>query len=467
MTDTAPFLARARSDDADRLIEADDPIRQLQSLCGGELNGIIAMPNLLEVVRKSRRFSLKLARAVTVDSETDHITAWVEVSPRDDGEIGCDIVLQHLQTTQAEQRHHTNGHARKVEIDRDLAELTAQLDARQCILSVESQAPDLQALAAQMRSGIGQRWTEFVALDGHSEERNLHWRLLDGITLTAPGSARSWNVTLLPFHVPGQDPKGFQLYLNSDEPYNAVAPPPPSLPPGSSAGPRLVGREVAPVLRQPIARIIANAETIRARLAGPLADEYSSYAADIAAAGQHLLALLDDLSDLEVVEAEEFVTAPDNTDLADVARRACGILGVRARERGIVLEAPRMGESLPVVAEFRRVLQILLNLLSNAIRYSPTNSQVWIRLDQVDDKARMIVADQGPGLSAEQQEHIFDKFERLGRSGDGGSGLGLYISRRLAHAMGGELFVESEVGQGARFILELPVLPGSSIDQTA
>ena len=66
------------------------------------------------------------------------------------------------------------------------------------------------------------------------------------------------------------------------------------------------------------------------------------------------------------------------------------------------------------------------------------------------------MADQGQGLSAEQQAKVFDKFERLGRSGDGGSGLGLYISRRLARAMGGELSVDSAPGQGARFTLELP-----------
>ena len=72
-------------------------------------------------------------------------------------------------------------------------------------------------------------------------------------------------------------------------------------------------------------------------------------------------------------------------------------------------------------------------------------------------RARLIVADQGPGLSDAQQLKVFEKFERLGRSGeDGGSGLGLYISRRLARAMGGDLLVESAPGQGARFVLEVP-----------
>ena len=213
------------------------------------------------------------------------------------------------------------------------------------------------------------------------------------------------------------------------------------------------------MLRQPIARIIANAETIRTRMAGPLAEEYSNYAADIAAAGQHLLALIDDLADLEVVESDDFSTAPDRIDLADVARRAAGILGVRAREQGIIVDAPRAGEVLPAIAEFRRVLQVLLNLLGNAIRYSPASSQVWIRLSQEGDMAQVIVADQGPGIAADQQTKVFEKFERLGRSGDGGSGLGLYISRRLARAMGGDLTVESAPGQGARFVLSVPVPP--------
>jgi signal transduction histidine kinase len=74
-----------------------------------------------------------------------------------------------------------------------------------------------------------------------------------------------------------------------------------------------------------------------------------------------------------------------------------------------------------------------------------------------------MVQDEGPGLSQDDQAIIFDKFERLGRSGDGGSGLGLYISRRLARAMAGDLRVESEPGQGACFILEVPADPDNQL----
>jgi signal transduction histidine kinase len=210
------------------------------------------------------------------------------------------------------------------------------------------------------------------------------------------------------------------------------------------------------VLRQPIARIIANAETIRTQLAGPLAEEYSNYATDIASAGEHLLGLLDDLADLEVVEAADFTVAPDRIDLADVARRAAGLLGMRAREREIEVDTPKEGEIVLAIGEVRRVLQILLNLLGNALRYSPARSRVALVAQAGAERASITVADQGQGLSLEQQARVFDKFERLGRSGDGGSGLGLYISRRLARAMDGELRIDSAPGQGARFILELP-----------
>jgi signal transduction histidine kinase len=324
------------------------------------------------------------------------------------------------------------------------------------VIVAQAEAPDLHALAETMRDGAGKPWTSFVTIEGSSHRQPLHWRLLDGAPIKVEGSPRTWRVTLVPQMVPGAEPIGFELYLASETPLpvlSRVA----ALPVVEERQEsHLMERDIAPVLRKPIARIIANAETIRARLAGPLAPEYSAYAADIAVAGEHLLALVEDLADLEAVESGDFATEPEEIDLADVARRAAGILGVRARDRGMSVDAPRVGESLQAMAEFRRVLQILLNLVGNAIRYSPENSQIWIRLEDMGGVARVIVADQGPGLDEAQKARVFEKFERLGRSGDGGSGLGLYISRRLARAMGGDLTVETAPGQGARFILSVP-----------
>ena len=456
MREAGQVLATGQCDAGGLLVSAQEPLAGLQLSCGGTLPGEIAIPALLELVEKSRSFGLKLARAIRAHDGHEMITAWVEVGPASEGD-GSTIRVTSWQggPLAAEDPAAITEH--RAAIDRTLAELTAQLDSSQALRSVEAGAADLTDLVAAMRSGIGKPWTDFVEFGGSAHEQPMHWRLLDGAEVKIAGSERRWRANLLPHEVPGSSPLGFELCLTAETPLAKqveVAAPSARLPTNSQG---LVGRDIAPVLRQPIARIIANAETIRTRMAGPLAEEYSQYAADIASAGQHLLALVEDLADLEVVEADQFNTAPDRIDLADVARRAAGILGVRANERGIAIDAPKLGETLPAIAEFRRVLQVLLNLVGNAIRYAPDNSSVWIRLEDAGNRARIIVADQGPGLTDEQQVKVFEKFERLGRSGeDGGSGLGLYISRRLARAMGGDLLVESAPGQGARFVLEVP-----------
>ena len=420
---------------------------------GGELPGIVATPALLELVRKARRYGLKLARAIHAQDDRERVTAWVEVEPEASGE-GCTIGLANWQTASLSREGPDAAEERRAAIDRHVAELSARLGPDQEVVSVDCDSAELAETAARLREGLGRRWTELVEVEGNGEHRPpLHWRLLDGARVSVAGSARQWKAVLLPLGQPEPGQAGFDLLFVAEEPPADEIAPAVDTSPRFNAG---IGREIAPVLRQPITRIIANAETIRTQLAGPLAEEYSNYAADIATAGEHLLALLDDLADLEVVEADDFRAAPDKIDLADVARRAAGILGVRARERGIGIDAPKEGESVAAVGEFRRVLQILLNLLGNALRYAPEGSQIWLRAEAGDGRARLVVADQGEGLSVEQQARAFDKFERLGRTGDGGSGLGLYISRRLARAMNGELTVDSAPGQGARFMLDLP-----------
>jgi signal transduction histidine kinase len=189
---------------------------------------------------------------------------------------------------------------------------------------------------------------------------------------------------------------------------------------------------------------------------GPLRRDYAGYASDIAAAGRHLLALVDDLVDLQGIERPDFRPDTDEIDLADLARRAAGLLAVRAAERNVRIDRPAEGDRLPATGEFKRVLQILVNLIGNALRYSPDGGMVWIRIEREEDLACVIVADMGKGIAAEDQARIFEKFERVDPSEPGGTGLGLYIARRLARAMGGDISVDSAPGQGARFTLTLP-----------
>jgi signal transduction histidine kinase len=216
-------------------------------------------------------------------------------------------------------------------------------------------------------------------------------------------------------------------------------------------------RQLDEALRLPITRIIANADQISARVNGPIRQDYAGYANDISAAGRHLLGLIDDISDMQTVEQQDFRAITESVDLADIARRAAGLLKVRAADQSVRIDAPTMDEAIEAKGDFRRVLQIIVNLLSNAVRYSPRGSSVWIRTEIEGDLAAIIVADQGKGISIEDQARIFEKFERVDPSEPGGTGLGLYISRRLARAMGGDINVDSAPGQGSRFVLTLPL----------
>jgi signal transduction histidine kinase len=131
---------------------------------------------------------------------------------------------------------------------------------------------------------------------------------------------------------------------------------------------------------------------------------------------------------------------------------------VRAGERQVRIDSPSSrADSVPAAGDFRRALQIVVNLLTNAIRYSPEGGQIWIRTDREGDLGALIIADQGKGISPDDQARIFEKFERIDPTEPGGTGLGLYIARRLARAMGGDLAVDSAPGQGARFTFTLPL----------
>lgn len=216
------------------------------------------------------------------------------------------------------------------------------------------------------------------------------------------------------------------------------------------------GEKIDAAIRSPLGRIIADADAINAQGDGPIRHDYAGYANDISAAGRHLLGLVDDLSDLQAIERADFHVDAERIDLADIARRAAGLLAVRAADNQVRIDKPDDNEQMFATGEFRRLLQILVNLIGNAVRYSPPGSMVWIRTEEEGDLAAVIVADMGKGIAPEDQERIFEKFERVDPTEPGGSGLGLYIARKLARAMGGDITVDSAPGRGARFVLTLP-----------
>ena len=166
-------LVRAASDADDRLIRADEPLAGLQIRCGGDLPGMIAIPALLEIVRKARSYGMKLARTIRALDGEEHITAWVEVTPRSEGEPGCDISVHGWRTEPVTTAELEADDAYRREIDCRLANLWARLDSEQRLLAVEADAPDLTELASQMETGIGRPWTDFVSIDGDATEVGL------------------------------------------------------------------------------------------------------------------------------------------------------------------------------------------------------------------------------------------------------------------------------------------------------
>lgn len=455
------------TDASDRLINADAPLAELHERCGGDMPGTLAIPELLALVQQARAMGLKIARAFSAFDGEAEVTGFARVHPLavDDGG-GCEVLVENWHRSPVSPPS-TREFAEKLDaIDRATAEVSARLDARQRLQVLTVRATDAAAFEAAALAAPNAVWSTLVELTGITHHQPLHWRLLDGATCRLAGSQRTWRVRLIPIGPDAQSPAGFELLLMAEELLPSAPENDPIEDEAPEASPtRLVGTALTPVLRQPVARIIANAETIRARLAGPLRDEYSDYAGTIASAGQHLAAMLDDLADLEVVETPGFATAKEPVDLADAARRAAGILGVRAQNRETVLVVNGVHGEAVATAEFRRVLQILINLIGNAIAYAPAASTVTITAVVAGEgRVAVTVADEGPGITPDQAEVIFDKGERLGRDGDGGrgggkdggSGLGLYISRRLARAMEGDLTVDAAPGGGALFRLDLP-----------
>jgi signal transduction histidine kinase len=201
------------------------------------------------------------------------------------------------------------------------------------------------------------------------------------------------------------------------------------------------------VLRSPLDRIIESAERIMERSEGPLRSDYASYGNDIAAAARHLLSVLTSMS-------EEPAQAGGAIDLAELAAEAIVMLDAPAEERGIRIE-PDGADSLPARGEQRGVIQILVNLIGNAIRHSPEGGRVRLVFSRTPGTTSVTIADEGSGIAPADQQRIFERFERADTK-EGGTGLGLAISRRLARSMGGDVTLDSAPGEGARFTLTLP-----------
>jgi signal transduction histidine kinase len=176
--------------------------------------------------------------------------------------------------------------------------------------------------------------------------------------------------------------------------------------------------------------------------------------------GKHLLQMVNGVLDYSKITAGKFELQLAPTDPVRLLREACESMQEAATQKGVALrlELPVQTPQLATLDELR-VRQVLFNLLSNAIKFSGAGTAVLVSADEREHELEIAVRDHGIGIAREHQERIFDGFEQVHRGDNrmyGGSGLGLSISRSLVRMHGGELQVESELGQGAIFRVRLP-----------
>ncbi|WP_448658155.1 sensor histidine kinase [Sphingomonas sp. CJ99] len=439
---SAPVLARL--DARSCLVEGDERLLELNADAGGAVGQPLALPELAMLARLAQRLRVPIARTLTLADGDVDLRLALRLVPDGDGlRIEAGGWQAQLPPPPSDQgvlawRGAASDHGWAIDGALRLTRIGRALAAAEPGLSTDM---------------LGQPVTQLFSLEADGDGG---FPLLASVAAGAPFSGQravvrgTGQAVLLSGH-PLTDAIGrFAGMTGLAEPSASAEQAPPQIPPSLAIGERLER-----ALRAPLKRIIANADSIEGQTDGPIRAEYASYAQDIATAGRHLMALVEDLAQVQSIESPDFALMMEPVDLGELGRRAAGLLAVRAQAGRVHIDAPDADEGLNAHGDYRRVLQILVNLIGNAVRYSPPHAWVWVRLERDGDTACVIVADQGKGIAIEDQARIFEKFERVDPAEPGGSGLGLYIARRLARAMGGDIVVDSAPGQGARFMLTL------------
>ena len=213
-------------------------------------------------------------------------------------------------------------------------------------------------------------------------------------------------------------------------------------------------------LRTPLNAVIGFSDIMRQRLFGPLPDRYGDYADAIHEAGGHLLDLINDVLDVSKIEAERYELSIERFDAREVVSAAVALLRIQAIERGVILAAVLPGEPIPVDADKRALKQITLNLLSNALKFTHAEGSVTLTLEAIRPDLELTVADTGVGIAPEDLSRLGRPFEQAGAADQRaqGTGLGLSLTRSLAELHGGQMSIESTLGEGTAVTVRLPVV---------
>lgn len=441
MASVSPVQAavHGRLDRLGRLISADSQLEQLQRQAGSELGQDLALPQVAAVARLAAKLGTTVARPAIAASPEDDIALWVVARPEDD-----EMALSLEGWTARPAAAPRLGPA--LEEERPAVTAAPEMEwATDEALRVVSLSPAVaKILGAAADETVGAPLTRVVRLEQGSDGE---MPLLDALAARHSFSgqrarSRSDEARLLIFDaepVSSADGSfaGFRGRVRAERQDDATA-----------ATPELAGfdRLFAELLRSCTDRIIDSAEEIANRRSGPLQSGYAVYGADIASSARHLAGILSSIG--EPSNEPE----PDTIDLSALVAEAVIMLEPSAQEHGInlELEPPLL---LRARGDERAVMQVLLNLIGNAIRYSPAGGTVRLTFSKTGRTASVTVADQGPGVAADDAERIFERFERAHTKE--GTGLGLAISRRLARSLGGDVTLDSTPDEGARFTLTL------------
>jgi len=217
-------------------------------------------------------------------------------------------------------------------------------------------------------------------------------------------------------------------------------------------------------LRTPLNAIIGFSDVMVQEVFGPLGvARYKEYIGDIHRSGSLLLSLINDIMDMARIESGKVELSPEPVDIGPIVEDVARLMRLRAEAKQITLVTDLALDLPPVMADHRATTQILLNIVVNAVKFTPTGGQVTIRTRKRGGKVEIAVADTGPGIAGGDLARLGRPFERVqvdafdATPENKGTGLGLAISRALAELQDGSLKLESELGVGTTVLLRLPV----------
>ncbi len=221
-------------------------------------------------------------------------------------------------------------------------------------------------------------------------------------------------------------------------------------------------------LRTPLNAIIGFSDMMKARLFGPIPAKYAEYADLIHESGRHLVDLVGDVLDMSKIESENYQLGNDSFDINEVVRSCVKLMQLTADEAGVGLQVDLPDYPVRVIADRKALRQIMFNLLSNGIKFTPAEGNITSKIEIDGDQVILEVADNGVGMSPEDAGRMgrpFQQAQSASKTDARGTGLGLSLVKALAELHKGKFDLQSDLGQGTIIRLQLPIIDKSRMDK--